>query len=190
MGLLTERIMMLTKINTNEWIQKVHHEWAVPCGWWSDLETGEPKERDFAEVIALIHSEASEGLEGFRKDLADDHLPDRPMMEVELADVLIRLFDAAGGFGFHISTNGFDSRGHYTTYPQGITRLHFYVAQLGDVSGMSRPYWVARVFAVVRDMEQLFELDVAGALEAKHEYNKTRADHKLVNRRKDGGKKI
>jgi NTP pyrophosphatase (non-canonical NTP hydrolase) len=44
-------------------------------------------------MIALIHSELSEALEGLRKDLMDDHLPHRKMVEVEMADVLIRLFD-------------------------------------------------------------------------------------------------
>lgn len=43
-------------------------------------------------VIALIHSEASEALEGFR---AGNHANVRE----ELADVLIRVLDAAGGLG-------------------------------------------------------------------------------------------
>ena len=41
-------------------------------------------------IIALIHSEASEALEAFRKDDADNFLE-------ELADVLIRVLDCAGG---------------------------------------------------------------------------------------------
>lgn len=56
------------------------------CGWYS-------KPRTFGEGIALIHSEISEALEGGRKGLMDDHLPDRPMVEVEFADAIIRILD-------------------------------------------------------------------------------------------------
>lgn len=55
-------------------------------GFWED-------ERSFGECIALIHSELSEALEGDRKDKMDDHLPDRPSTEVELADAVIRIMD-------------------------------------------------------------------------------------------------
>ena len=46
-----------------------------------------------AAMIALIHSELSEALQGLRKDSMDDHLPHRKMGEVEMADVQIRLLD-------------------------------------------------------------------------------------------------
>lgn len=59
-------------------------------------------ERNEGEIIALIHSELSEGLEGLRKGLNDDHLPHRPMTEVELADALIRIFDYAGKKGYDL----------------------------------------------------------------------------------------
>lgn len=63
--------------------------------WWCDLETGEPTERNVGEVLALIHSEISEALEGHRKNLMDDHLPHRKMFSVELADAVIRILDCA-----------------------------------------------------------------------------------------------
>ncbi len=44
----------------------------------------------------LIVTEVSEGAEGYRKDIPDTHLPDRKMLEVELADAMIRIFDLAG----------------------------------------------------------------------------------------------
>lgn len=65
--------------------------------WWHDLETGERLNRNVGEMLALVHSEISEALEGHRKNLMDDKLPDRPMIEVELADAIIRIFDIAGG---------------------------------------------------------------------------------------------
>lgn len=45
------------------------------------------------QMLALTHSELSEGLEGIRKDLQDDHLPQFKMIECEFADALIRIFD-------------------------------------------------------------------------------------------------
>jgi len=70
--------------------------------WWVDLETGKPLDRNKGELLALIHSEVSECLEGVRKGLWDDHLPHRTMEEVELADAVIRILDYAGGFGLDI----------------------------------------------------------------------------------------
>lgn len=70
--------------------------------WWQDLETGEPKERNIAEVLCLIHSEISEAMEGYRKNLMDDKLPHRQMIEVELADACIRIFDLCYQKGYDL----------------------------------------------------------------------------------------
>lgn len=70
--------------------------------WWHDPKTGKRLDRNPAELIALLHSEASEMLEGVRKDKMDDHLPHRKAEEVEAADLLIRLLDYAAGRGLDI----------------------------------------------------------------------------------------
>src|SRR5690606_9329287 len=54
------------------------------------------KPREVGTMLMLVVSEVSEAMEGFRKDLMDDHLPNRKMAEVELADAVIRIFDLAG----------------------------------------------------------------------------------------------
>lgn len=73
----------------------IHHQ---NHQWWVDLDTGEPIERNVGELLALIHSEISEALEGHRKDLMDDHLVERRMFEVELVDAVIRILDVGAGF--------------------------------------------------------------------------------------------
>jgi hypothetical protein len=70
--------------------------------WWHDPKTGERLDRNKGELLCLIHSEVSECMEGERKGLMDTHLPHRPMAEVELADILIRVFDYAGAFNYDL----------------------------------------------------------------------------------------
>jgi len=52
--------------------------------------------RETGTMLMLIVSELAEAMEGDRKDLMDDHLPNRKMIEVELADAMIRICDLAG----------------------------------------------------------------------------------------------
>ena len=71
--------------------------------WWRDLKTGQRIERNVAELLCLIHSEISEAMEGHRKNLMDDKLPQRQMLEVELADAVIRILDLGAGLGLDIA---------------------------------------------------------------------------------------
>ena len=70
--------------------------------WWHDPRTGERLARNKGELLCLMHSEISECMEGERKNLMDDKLPHRRMAEVELADLLIRVFDYAGAFDYDL----------------------------------------------------------------------------------------
>jgi NTP pyrophosphatase (non-canonical NTP hydrolase) len=69
---------------------------------WHYTPEGERVERNKGEMLMLIVSEIAEAMEGERKDLMDDKLPHRKMVEVELADALIRIFDYAGAFGYDL----------------------------------------------------------------------------------------
>lgn len=83
----------------NTYADAVH---AANKKWWLDIHTGNPIQRNKGELIALMHSELSEALEGVRKNRQDDHIPELKSEAVELADCLIRIFDYAAGFGIDL----------------------------------------------------------------------------------------
>lgn len=109
------------------------HGLACDSGWWTDVNSRQDLrgKKNVPTLLMLIVSELAEAMEGHRKDLKDEHLPEFKSIEVELADALIRICDMAGGMGYNLP----------------------------------------------------------GAVAAKLEYNKSRADHKLDNRAKQNGKK-
>lgn len=113
-------------------VSNIIHQSCIDAGWYTDLETAEPLERNIPEMLCLIHSEISEALEAYRKDLPDDHLYGYDGFDVELADAVIRIFDLSSYLG----------------------------------------------------------IDIGHVMSEKFAYNQVRADHKIENRMKDGGKKI
>lgn len=84
-------------------LQKTIYKTADERGWYKDPLTGEDQEVNFAESIALIHSELSEALEADRKNLMDNHLPHRDGREVELADSVIRILNLAGRLNLDVA---------------------------------------------------------------------------------------
>lgn len=83
-------------------LSDVIHRLNNHAGWWHDIETGKPKDRNVGELLMLIVSEIGEAMEADRKDLMDDKLPHRKGLEVELADAMIRILDFAGAAGMDI----------------------------------------------------------------------------------------
>lgn len=76
-----------------------HHQ-SLKSDWWKGVDILD--DREVAVKLLLIHSEISEAMEGHRKDLMDEHLPHRKMIEVELGDALIRLLDLAEAMELNI----------------------------------------------------------------------------------------
>lgn len=76
-------------------LASVCHGAAYKAGWWHNKD-GTPKERNTGEILMLMVSELAEAMEGDRKGLQDDKLPQYKMFDVELADTIIRIFDCVG----------------------------------------------------------------------------------------------
>jgi len=99
-------------------LQQQCHGASHAAGWWNHAKSGYDLKRVISnpegpleellagalvgQKLCLTHSEISEAMEGHRKGLMDDKLTHRPMIEVELADAIIRAFDLAGAMGMDL----------------------------------------------------------------------------------------
>lgn len=72
--------------------------------WWQNVD-GSPKDLDKGERFMLMVSELAEAMEGDRKDLMDDKLPQYKMLYVELADTVIRVLDSGHVYGWNFDDN-------------------------------------------------------------------------------------
>lgn len=88
------KLVTNTEIWINELRDKVYNQ-NVEAGWHS-------KPREIGTCLMLIVLEIAEAMEGDRKSLMDDHLPHRSMLEVELADAVIRIMDLSGREGLDL----------------------------------------------------------------------------------------
>jgi hypothetical protein len=168
------------------------HGDAVAAGWHHDIGTGQPRKRNFGEMLMLAVSELAEGMEGHRKGRNDDKLPDRPMLEVELADFIIRCFDTVNVKP--LTPRMWHHEASFVDRNVGACLLHIcHPIIVADSYIRSMEYAeasheigcaIAKAFAVGRDLA----LDLPGALRDKRAFNRTRSDHSMAARSGLGGK--
>lgn len=194
--------------NFNDRAQEVHE---LNAKWWVDLETGERLDRNKGEMLMLVVTELAEAAEGERKGLMDDHIPTRPMAEVELADALIRILDFAGGLGYKFEDDlNLAISAIYEdllTFDQIVEKYNVGKNKLSDLFDISTQLTYLNA-AISGNIEEgvteylssfvfslyayalMFGYDIEGAYYEKLEYNKTRKDHTIEARKAPGGKKV
>jgi hypothetical protein len=167
------------------------HEANVTAGWWSDLNTGESilTTRNRPEMLCLIGSELIEAhIDGFQPD---GHLPQYPAFYVELADTAIRILDLGGadgidleaGLGPAVVGNPLNDLMSVLTLVVGYA-LEGYRKQNTELYHAS----IADAYTMLFKMAEVYGFDLMEVIEAKALYNKERQDHKIENRKAEGGK--
>lgn len=170
-------------------LQNKIHQQNKKAGWWD-------RPRPFSTMICLFHSELSEAMEGDRKNLMDDHLPQYPMFQVELADFAIRCMDYLGSVNFDDYDQD-DWRDIINPTLPAVTdilaQLHSSISsawekhEQGDKKGIA--YDLGACVECCFYHAELAGFDLLKIINEKVEYNRNRADHKRENRAKEGGKK-
>lgn len=178
----------MNSTNFNELSQAIHAENAK---WWIDLETGARLNRNKGELICLMHSELSEAFEGF--DIQDDHLPNRHMFHVELADAIIRLHDYAGGFGYDLELPAVMDDPPSVDNRMNLLRAHAALSNLMEQERKGNreaaEYWLALANRRIRNFAAYKDIPLDTIVEEKRAYNRSRRDHSVEARKAAGGKK-
>jgi len=151
------------------------HETAVEKGWWVD-----GQERDFNELVCLLHSEVSEAFEEYRsghplneiyysEDKQGNQKPEGII--IEFADLVIRLADWLGCYKNEIAYRSGKVNFEGIDFPVFCKETHYLVAMLGWDNIIYN--LIDCIYYVVDYCEQN-QLDIDKAIGIKVAYNKTR----------------
>ena len=173
-------------------LQQTIHSHNVTVGWWDD------KSRWlFVTKCMLTVSEVAEAMEGDRKGLMDDKLPHRGMLEVELADVMIRALDIGGHSDYSISPHIEDMvkdhlhafNGHNNEQPVTTPVVLFQIVNCIVIyANEHTEYTYNSLISCIHAAGVYLDLNLKDAITEKRTFNATRADHRREERIKPQGK--
>jgi len=156
------------------------HERNRRAGWWTDLETGEPKKRNVGELLMLFVTEIVEAYTAYIENAPDDKLPAYPGLGVEIGDLAIRMADFAGA-----------AMGGYLVEYSGVRNPGEDLFE--EIIEIALRYEKIRKTpeAVGEDErgQHIPPMDIPAMIDDKLAYNAKRADHKIENRLEADGKK-
>lgn len=149
--------------------------------------------RSFSTFACLFHSELSEAMEGLRKCLADDHLPQYSMFQVEMADFVIRCLDWLGSVNYSEHEFAFEFKiNDVMCNIDMLAWLHHSVSMALDCDHFhdTRKNYISSAVNGCFEYAECKGWPLMQIINEKIEYNKHRVDHKRENREKAGGKKF
>lgn len=188
---------MMPMPDLNQLAHAIHQE---NLKWWQDMETGEPIQTPTGRKEMLMVSEVAEAMEGLRKEQMDDKLPHRAMAEVEAADYVIRVLDYSAAHHMPLSVeepSDIDAEQNETMM---LLSMCEHAIQLSVCEYAWRKsedphihehmcYRASLCIAAARVFCDKMGYDLWAAVDEKRAFNRVRPDHKIENRKKDGGKK-
>lgn len=166
--------------------------------WWRDIHTNEPIARDDGELFMLMASELAEAMEGERKNLDDDKLPQFKMAGVEMCDFAIRVIDYAPRRGLEL-TDEYETvaerfpwvRVDASSNRAGVIwKLNKRLVRASELTGLAQATQLSFLIADARHYCRVFGYPFEEMYEAKVQFNITRADHQHESRMKADGKKF
>lgn len=181
------------------------HGASLAAGWYTDLATGKPKSFNYGEKLMLCVSELAEAMEGHRKSLPDDKLPHRKMIEVELADTVIRICDHGGArpelelaratasvlgrpWSTYTVADKLNVPERLLVITKSICFAHgaHLVAARGDLAHTA--LYLGQALLDIGELCHERGYDLGGAIAEKMQFNAVRPDHKIEVRMRENGK--
>lgn len=187
------------------------HVSSKSAGWWTDVKTGESieKTRNRFEVLALAISELSEACYGFDNKINDDKLPQYPMYVVELGDSIIWMSDLVGA-EIAVGNVNIDSirnilknsdiedmlndvekikDNKHQCLMSCVNKISFAIEDYRKTKTTKAVSAIIYAIAYIKAVAfKTSEYDIDVIISEKRKFNASREDHKLENRRKEGGK--